>query len=115
MSIPVEVETTLQRLSSHWSVKGVMILDNTSWRVVQYSGSMLEAAESDGKQQKMESNGIPENSGDDGVAGPTSVENGQPLSSAVSKYAAIVRRIVISSKEGIEAGDDVRELLLCVI
>lgn len=125
---PPEVESTLQRLSSHRSVRGVLILASDTGKVIRYSGPMLEehdtassssaaaAATTAGSNAAAGGPSIPSvianddarephaqglHDGDDASAHPSSTHN-----AAVKKYADAVRRIVNNSKESVLGLDE---------
>lgn len=117
---PSEVENTLQRLSHHRGVRGVMILSNDTGRVIKHTGSMLEGPPSASEEADSSSNKrspMPEGvEGTEAVAAGSSGYNTAPMVNAtVRKYADAVRRIVTASKEAVHGLDDKVVFLRLVI
>lgn len=100
MSNASEAEATIARLSSHKGVKGILILSSESGKIIRYHGTMLEDPAAG-----------PTLNGDTGDASSQDIASGdEPLAKAIStpakRYAAMVRRIVENSKQGVEEVDE---------
>jgi len=124
---PPEVESTLQRLASHRSVKGVLILATDTGRVIRYSGPMLEEANAPATTATaVPAAGGPANGDESFHRTRDEASHGDEMTSeggaagmttnaAVKKYADAVRKIVNNSKEavlGLDGEDAVRFLRL---
>ena len=111
-STPSEVENTLQRLSHHRGVRGVMILSNETGRVIKHTGAMLEGPPGTTTEEAVSSSkthtSTSTSSGDNEVTGARS--NGDAaapmVNATVRKYADAVRRIVTSSREAVQGLDE---------
>ena len=89
-----EVEATLQRLTSHRSVKGVLVLSNETGRVIRWTGQILEGPTTGSKASSAVEDGDNEEA-TESSKGVRSAEISEPA----KRYAALVRRIVGSAKD----------------
>jgi hypothetical protein len=107
---PSEVEATLQRLSQHRGVRGVMILSNDTGRVLQHTGAMLETpaspAEEDTASESVRRSGSENQEDEKDAAGPANGHNVPLVNATVRKYADAVRRIVAATKDAVEGLDE---------
>lgn len=110
-SAPSEVENTLQRLSHHRGVRGVMILSNDTGKVIKHTGAMLEGPPGAADEAAPSSKTNPSTSTSPGeneaAISQTKGESPAPMVNAtVRKYADAVRRIVNSTKEAVQGLDE---------
>lgn len=107
---PSEVEATLQRLSQHRGVRGVMILSNDTGRVLQHTGAMLEAPAGPTEENTAsESASVPSSDNQEAekdAAGPANGDTIPLVNATVRKYADAVRRIVAATKDAVEGLDE---------
>jgi hypothetical protein len=94
-----EVEATLSRLSSHKSVKGVLILSTTSGKVIRYTGEMLQDDKNDSKRRQETSDRNNEDE-DDFADALIGAEPSGHVSENAKRYARVVKNMVDSAKEG---------------
>lgn len=108
---PSEVDSTLQRLSQHRGVRGVLILSNDTGRVIQHTGAMLEGPpgatnEPTGNSTAAASSVSDPNEDLKEVTGPANGPTGPMVNATVRKYADAVRHIVASSREAVQGLDE---------
>ena len=105
ISTAPEVEATIDRLMSHRGVKGVLILDNASGRVIRYAGPALEATSTAGAAAA--DSAVVLSSGENDA-----MNNSKPdtphalLNENVQRYAKAARSIVQASSHSLAALDD---------
>ena len=108
-----EVEETLERLTAHRSVQGVLVLSSESGKVIRWTGQMLEQPGAGSTTSSMSTMTAASTStaavakgdhseADEAIPAPAGTE---AISEPAKKYAALVRRIVQSAVDGVSGMD----------
>lgn len=108
---PQEVENTLQRLSQHRGVRGVMVLSNESGKVIKHTGSLFDGLPGPNAENRNGSiePGLVAAAGEEDAANTSHARapSATPMiNETVRKYADAVRKLVASSADAVGAIDE---------